>query len=92
MESCGLCGHHPVCGSASVTTPEGRVHLCHDDDHSCYHQWTVYKRRPCTYVVITAGEKMGKGVLTTMDWAEAAADIRRKVEAGIDVMVRKVAT
>lgn len=90
MDTCGLCGHHPACGSASVSSAEGKVVLCHDDDHSCYTEWTVYKRRPCTYVVIAAG-KMGQGVLTTPDWEEAAADIRRHVEAGVDVMVRRVA-
>lgn len=88
--TCGLCGHHPACGQASVGSAEGDVFLCHTDDHSCYHQWTVYDRRPCTYVVIAAGT-MGKGVLATPNWEEAAADIRKNVEAGVDVMVRGVA-
>jgi len=42
---CGLCGHHmtiETCGSASA---DG-YYLCHADDHSCYHRWTVYKERP----------------------------------------------
>lgn len=26
--------------------PVKYVRLCHSDDHSCYHQWTVYKKRP----------------------------------------------
>jgi hypothetical protein len=24
------------------------VRLCHSDDHSCYHRWTVYGARPHT--------------------------------------------
>ncbi len=91
MAVCGLCGHDPVCGSASVTTGEDTVELCHVDNHSCYHQWTVYGRRGFNYVVITSGKAMGKGVLVTQDWDEAVADIRLKVEAGVDVMVRTVA-
>jgi hypothetical protein len=42
---CGLCGHTMTqerCGYASA---DG-VRLCHTDDHSCYHRWTVYGERP----------------------------------------------
>ena len=44
---CGLCGHDPACGYASVSREDGvQVRLCHNDNHSCYHLWTVYGRRP----------------------------------------------
>lgn len=39
---CPLCGHEPACGYASA---DG-CRLCHADDHSCYHRWTVYNDRP----------------------------------------------
>lgn len=42
LAACVLCGHTPACGSAR-NAEGGR--LCHTDDHSCYHQWTVYGRR-----------------------------------------------
>lgn len=45
MTVCGLCGHEMVlerCGYAAV----GDVPLCHADDHSCYHAWTVNRTRP----------------------------------------------
>lgn len=42
---CALCEHDPACGSASVQRDEEIVYLCHEDDHSCYHEWTVYGRR-----------------------------------------------
>lgn len=87
--ACGLCGHEPACGSASVTQGVQEVWLCHADDHSCYHQWTVYDARPYSYVVITGGAKGGKGVLVTQSWREAATDIRAKLDAGLDVMVRR---
>jgi hypothetical protein len=49
-ECCGLCGHAMIlarCGSAGVYGPDGDyVPLCHADDHSCYHRWTVYRDRP----------------------------------------------
>lgn len=45
--TCGLCGHSPACGSAEgLDELVQRVPLCHADDHSCYHRWTVYKERP----------------------------------------------
>lgn len=51
--NCRLCGHDVSlgalgpCGTSSVTLPDGRtVWLCHADDHSCYHRWTVYGDRP----------------------------------------------
>lgn len=89
MPSCGLCGHKPACGSASVTSGDTQVDLCHEDDHSCYHQWTVYGVRPWSYVVITGGQAMGKGVLVTKSWDEASQDIRAKLDSGLDVMVRR---
>ena len=50
MKICGLCSHHmtlEACGSGSYWSKEtGQVDLCHADDHSCYHQWTVYGKRP----------------------------------------------
>lgn len=48
-EGCALCGHPPVsskCGQASVTEAGVERFLCHADDHSCYHRWTVYGERP----------------------------------------------
>ncbi len=89
MASCGLCDHDPACGSASATRGEQQVDLCHEDDHSCYHRWTVYGDRPWSYVVICGGQAMGKGVLVTRSWDEASADIRAKLDAGLDVMVRR---
>jgi hypothetical protein len=44
-ERCGLCGHVrnlARCGHANADN----VYLCHADDHSCYHRWTVYGERP----------------------------------------------
>lgn len=41
-DACHLCDHDPACGHAR-NADGGR--LCHTDDHSCYHQWTVYGRR-----------------------------------------------
>lgn len=43
---CGLCDHDPACGTAGVTDKDSYTALCHADDHSCYHRWTVYKERP----------------------------------------------
>lgn len=49
QQPCSLCGHAPSCGMASVWDGKGDEHvrhdLCHDDDHSCYHLWTVYRMR-----------------------------------------------
>ncbi len=39
---CALCGHEPSCGFAMVND----LYLCHADDHSCYHAWTVWDVRP----------------------------------------------
>jgi hypothetical protein len=44
----------------------------------------------CSFAVFTTGAKGGKGVLVTEDWAEAATDIRSKVEAGVVVRVARV--
>ena len=44
---CGLCGHAPACGFAE----SDGVRLCHADDHSCYHRWTVYGERGSTPTV-----------------------------------------
>ena len=43
---CGLCGHDPSCGYAVVSDARGDTFLCHADDHSCYHAWTVWDTRP----------------------------------------------
>lgn len=40
--ACELCGHEPACGNASAAGHR----LCHTDDHSCYHAWTVWDARP----------------------------------------------
>ena len=39
---CVLCGHDPSCGFASITHNGTESWLCHEDDHSCYHAWTVW--------------------------------------------------
>lgn len=45
VTKCGYCGHDPACGFAE----DRGVRLCHTDDHSCYHRWTVYgERRPAS--------------------------------------------
>ncbi len=59
---CGLCGHQPACGSASVWNNDRQVFLCHADDHSCYHRWTVYKERPMERVII-ARRQPGTGLM-----------------------------
>lgn len=42
--ACSLCGHtHSVMGT--VWVDDEVVLLCHEDDHSCYHAWTVYRMR-----------------------------------------------
>lgn len=48
---CFLCGHEPSCGSAAVYDmyADRKLFLCHADDHSCYHRWTVYGERPEPY-------------------------------------------
>jgi hypothetical protein len=54
---CGLCGHVSVDHPAerqfasgflggSVWIEGQSVNLCHTDNHSCYHRWTVYGERP----------------------------------------------
>ena len=45
-DACGLCSCNPACGYATVTTDDGTQRLCHTDDHSCYHAWTVWGIRP----------------------------------------------
>lgn len=44
-KTCALCGHRGFMG-ASVDENDLCMHLCHEDDHSCYHRWTVYGDRP----------------------------------------------
>lgn len=44
-ERCGLCGEWAT-GYAMSSDDNGRVRLCHDDERSCYHRWTVYEDRP----------------------------------------------
>lgn len=50
--TCALCGHDTsvdVCGYGAAHDDDGNwVHLCHADDHSCYHRWTVCGDRPKT--------------------------------------------
>lgn len=47
---CSLCGHvitFARCGGGEAIGADGVHHyLCHADDHSCYHRWTVYGDRP----------------------------------------------
>lgn len=46
---CALCDHVMTfdrCGFAGATENGERVHLCHADDHDCYHAWTLYDTRP----------------------------------------------
>ena len=44
-QACILCRHDPACGYASITHDNREDRLCHEDDHSCYHLWTVYGMR-----------------------------------------------
>jgi len=48
--ACILCPHDPACGYASITHDNREDRLCHTDDHSCYHRWTVYGDRPAAPV------------------------------------------
>ena len=52
IKECALCGHEMTlerCGSAGAHNDDGSpVHLCHTDDHDCYHRFTVYRQRPDT--------------------------------------------
>lgn len=87
---CGLCGHDPACGFASVEVGDDITYLCHEDDHSCYEQWTVHGKRPLpySYAVFTGGTG-GHGVLVTQSWDEVAAEIQAKL-VSMDVVVRRV--
>jgi hypothetical protein len=56
---CALCGHVmalPRCGSAGAHENGHVVHLCHTDDHDCYHRWTVYRERPTAHTAGGDGE------------------------------------
>jgi hypothetical protein len=50
-ERCAMCGHSASdhregwMGGEADDQP-----LCHVDDHSCYHRWTVYGARPTVSV------------------------------------------
>lgn len=46
---CGLCNHEmtfDTCGFASVTYNGDTVYLCHEMDHDCYGNWTLWGQRP----------------------------------------------
>lgn len=45
---CELCGHdnHLSTEYGSTYNSSGKIYLCHTDDHSCYHRWTVHGERP----------------------------------------------
>lgn len=45
---------------------------------------------PEMYYVVHVERGSGKSILTTQDWDEASADIRRHAEAGATVTVRIV--
>jgi hypothetical protein len=46
---CGLCGHRAPEDHEYLGGEADGVPLCHQDDHSCYHRWTVYGMRPGIY-------------------------------------------
>ncbi len=55
---CGLCNEVAL----GWAVADG-VRLCHDDLRSCYHQWTVYNKRPEKMSLFEAAKIMPSSVL-----------------------------
>jgi hypothetical protein len=46
VRTCGLCSHTAPGDHSILGAQADGVDLCHSDDHSCYHRWTVMGARP----------------------------------------------
>jgi len=46
MQQCALCGARAKYLGGYASDEQGAVYLCHNDERSCYIEWTVFRVRP----------------------------------------------